>query len=373
MRLDPLEANSGVGMSLSAGSSLDLSPDQTILVVDDEPTVRGLLCDCLSREGIACEVAATGREAAEKLKSRAYAVVITDIRMPELNGLELVELLESSYPDVVPIMITAVADLDTAVQTMKHGACDYITKPFDLDQVLRSVKRALNLRHARVQHKESFRDLQSAIHQKSKELNLVAQDLTNQQEMTLRALMKALDARGHETQCHSQRVQAYTIRLAQQFDFQGERMVNLARAALLHDIGKIGVPDRILLKPGKLTPEELTRMQTHAVIGYEILKGVQFLEQVAWTVLCHHERYDGRGYPQGLQGEKVPLESRIFAVLDAYDAMTSDRPYREALSVTEARSRIVVAAGAQFDDLVISEFLKVPQADWDRIKAQYNE
>ena len=343
MRLDPLEANSGVGMSLSAGSSLDLSPDQTILVVDDEPTVRGLLCDCLSREGIACEVAATGREAAEKLKSRAYAVVITDIRMPELNGLELVELLESSYPDVVPIMITAVADLDTAVQTMKHGACDYITKPFDLDQVLRSVKRALNLRHARVQHKESFRDLQSAIHQKSKELNLVAQDLTNQQEMTLRALMKALDARGHETQCHSQRVQAYTIRLAQQFDFQGERMVNLARAALLHDI------------------------------GYEILKGVQFLEQVAWTVLCHHERYDGRGYPQGLQGEKIPLESRIFAVLDAYDAMTSDRPYREALSVTEARSRIVVAAGAQFDDLVISEFLKVPQADWDRIKAQYNE
>jgi HD-GYP domain-containing protein (c-di-GMP phosphodiesterase class II) len=148
--------------------------------------------------------------------------------------------------------------------------------------------------------------------------------------------------------------------------------MDLARGALLHDIGKIGVPDSILLKPGKLTPEEWNEIRKHPTIGYEILQGVKFLDRVAWMVLCHHEKYDGTGYPQGLRGDAIPLEARIFAVLDAYDAITSTRPYREAMSPEVARMAIVANAATQFDERVVEEFLRVPQSDWDDIARLYS-
>ncbi len=359
-------------MSASLSGLMLATPDR-ILVVDDEPLVRHLLAEYLQGEGFACETASTGREALDKLNAESFSLVIADIRMPELNGLQLLENLTVKHPEVAAIMITAVVDIDTAIYSMKQGAYDYITKPFNLEQVVDSVRRALELRKTRLDTKKAAQSLEVLVKSKAQDLNTALQDLDDQRRVTLEVLIKALDARGHETQCHSQRVQAYTIRLAREFGFTEQQMVDLGRGALLHDIGKIGVPDHILLKPGRLTEAEWTEIRKHPTIGFNILQGVRFLDRVAWMVLCHHERYDGTGYPNGLRKDQIPLEARIFALLDAYDAMTSNRPYREAMRVEVVRTALSEQAGRQFDAEVMKAFLAVPQRDWDEIGEQYSE
>jgi putative nucleotidyltransferase with HDIG domain len=358
-------------MNVPQTGSLAFARDR-ILVVDDEAMVRSLLSDYLQREGYECDTASSGREALERLNSDSFSLVIADIRMPEIDGLQLLEGISQRFPDIATIVVTAVVDIDTAIYTMKQGAYDYITKPFNLEKVGESVKRAINLRRTRLESKRISQNLEALVRKKAFALSTALHDLKDQHKTTLEVLIKALDARGHETQCHSQRVQAYTLRLARQFDFDSLQLMDLARGALLHDIGKIGVPDSILLKPGKLTPEEWNEIRKHPTIGYEILQGVKFLDRVAWMVLCHHEKYDGTGYPQGLRGDAIPLEARIFAVLDAYDAITSTRPYREAMSPEVARMAIVANAATQFDERVVEEFLRVPQSDWDDIARLYS-
>jgi putative two-component system response regulator len=357
-------------MSLAQAGSVFNSQDR-ILIVDDEPLVRTLLSQYLVREGYECQLATTGREALQKLSSSTFALVIADIRMPELSGLQLLEGIAQRFPDVATIIVTAIIDIDTAIYAMKQGAYDYITKPFNLEQLAESVKRALQLRRTRLESKRISQNLEALVRKKAFALSTALHDLKDQHKTTLEVLIKALDARGHETQCHSQRVQAYTLRLAQQFDFDTLQLMDLARGALLHDIGKIGVPDNILLKPGKLTSDEWGQIRKHPTIGYEILQGVKFLDRVAWMVLCHHEKWDGTGYPQSLRGDQIPLEARIFAVLDAYDAITSTRPYREAMSAEVARTAILANAGTQFDEKVVEEFLRVPQNDWDEISCRF--
>jgi putative nucleotidyltransferase with HDIG domain len=357
-------------MSLAQPGSVFGSQDR-ILIVDDEALVRSLLSQYLIREGYDCDLASTGREALQKLSSSGFSLVIADIRMPELSGIQLLEGIAQRFPDVATIIVTAIVDIDTAIYTMKQGAYDYITKPFNLEQVAASVKRALQLRRTRLESKRISQNLEALVRKKAFALSTALHDLKDQHKTTLEVLIKALDARGHETQCHSQRVQAYTLRLAQQFDFDTLQLMDLARGALLHDIGKIGVPDNILLKPGKLTSDEWGQIRKHPTIGYEILQGVKFLDRVAWMVFCHHEKWDGTGYPQGLKGDQIPLEARIFAVLDAYDAITSTRPYREAMSAEVARTAIVANAGTQFDENVVEEFLRVPQNDWDEIAYRF--
>ncbi|RPJ53774.1 MAG: response regulator [Acidobacteria bacterium] len=357
-------------MNLPQTGSLTV-PQDRILVVDDEPLVRSLLSEYLCNEGYECDLAATGRDALTKLATGSFSLVVADIRMPELNGLQLLEGIAQRFPDVATIIVTAIADIDTAIYAMKQGAYDYIIKPFNLEQVAESVKRALQLRRTRLESKRISQNLEALVRKKAFALSTALHDLKDQHKTTLEVLIKALDARGHETQCHSQRVQAYTLRLAQQFDFDTLQLMDLARGALLHDIGKIGVPDGILLKPGKLTQDEWSYIRKHPTIGHEILQGVKFLDRVAWMVLCHHEKWDGTGYPQGLKGEQIPLEARIFAILDAYDAITSTRPYREAMSSDVARTAIIANAGTQFDEKVVEEFLKVPQSDWDEISQKF--
>ncbi len=358
-------------MSLPQPGPLPFSQEK-VLIVDDEAIVRNLLSEYLREQGFDCDVAGTGREAVDKLGMSGYALVIADIRMPEMNGIQLLENISQRFPDVATIVVTAVCDIQTAIHTMKQGAYDYITKPFNLEHVGEAVKRALQLRRTRIDSKRISQNLEALVRKKAFALSSALHDLKDQHKSTLEVLIKALDARGHETQCHSQRVQAYTLRLAQEFDFDTLQLMDLARGALLHDIGKIGVPDGILLKPGKLTPDEWGEIRKHPTIGYEILKGVKFLDRVAWMVLCHHEKYDGTGYPQNIKGDEIPLEARIFAVLDAYDAITSTRPYREAMSPEVARTAIVGNAGTQFDPKVVEEFLKVPQSEWDEIAQKYS-
>ena len=348
-------------------------PPEKILVVDDEPLVRDLLASYLTNSGYLCETAGTGREALQKLRQAAVSLVIADIRMPELNGLQLLESMIEEYPDTAAIMITAVADVNTAVGTMKQGAYDYITKPFNLDNVASSVENALTRRRTRLESRQSSRDLEKMAEKKAKALSSAIKDLDSHREMTLGVLMKVLDARGHETQAHSQRVRAYTLRLAQQMDFPSKNLIDLGRGALLHDIGKVGIPDSILLKPGRLNAQEWRQMKQHTVIGHRILKGVQFLDRVAEMVLSHHEHFDGSGYPRGLRGEEIVLEARMFSISDAWDAMTSNRPYRDAQSVEFARREISENAGSQFDPAVGEAFLQVPAQEWLEIGAAYRE
>lgn len=346
---------------------------ERVLVVDDEPLVRDLLSSYLRGVGYICETAGTGREALDKLESIPVSLVIADIRMPELNGLQLLARMTKEYPETAAIMITAVADIETAIDTMKQGASDYITKPFNLKKVAQSVRRALGLRQTRLEDKRASESLESLVNEKASALQGALKDIDTHHEMTLDMLMKVLDARGHETQCHSQRVQAYSLRLAEEMGFPEERKVDLSRGALLHDIGKVGIPDSILLKPGKLNPVEWDTMKGHTLIGYQILKEVRFLDRVADMVLSHHERSDGRGYPNGLSGSEIPVEARIFSILDAYDAMTSNRPYRNAQTVEFASLEISSNAGSQFDRDIVAEFLKVPVEDWLEIGERYRE
>ncbi len=346
--------------------------DEPILVVDDEGPVRELLSRLLKAQGFHCQSASTGKEALEKLGKRTYSLVITDIRMPAVNGLELLDSLKRCFPDTAVIMITGVADLDTAIGTMKNGAADYLTKPFHLDQVAASVTRALELRKQRLRERGVNRELRRLVERKSSDLSSALRDVQAHRDMILEALVKSLDARENETQCHSQRVRAYTLHLSRCFEFDAERLRDISRGALLHDIGKIGVADSILLKPGKLNEAEWREMKRHPVIGFEMLKGFEFLQRAARMVLYHHERYDGSGYPHGLRATGIPLEARIFAVTDAYDAITSDRPYRRALPPSVAVSEITDNSGTQFDPSVVEAFLRVPQSEWNEIRQNYS-
>ncbi|MFQ5740976.1 MAG: HD domain-containing phosphohydrolase [Acidobacteriota bacterium] len=345
---------------------------EPVLVVDDEPLVRSLLCKYLLAKGFVCSSASTGAEALEKLEAQPYGLVITDIHMPGLTGVELLAHLRRRHPNMAVIMITGMAELDTAVQTLKQGASDYLTKPFNLEQVTVSVDRALHERHKRLEEQEEAKELRKLVRKRTSALTSALRDVQEHRDMILEALVKALDARENETHYHSQRVRAYTQRLAQPFQLSEGQLLTLGRGALLHDIGKIGVSDAILLKPSPLTEEEWAEMKQHPVIGYEMLQGFRFLRRAARLVLHHHERFDGTGYPYGLKKQEIPLAARLFSVSDAYDAITSDRPYRRALDPKVARNEIIENSGTQFDPEVVEQFLRVPQEQWDAIRAAHH-
>jgi putative nucleotidyltransferase with HDIG domain len=242
-----------------------------------------------------------------------------------------------------------------------------VTKPFDLPSIRHAVKRALQRRQLLVENRNYQVELERKVHERTEELNGALLEVEESYKNTLEALVTSLDAREHETRAHSQRVREYTLTLAREIGLREEEMVQVGRGALLHDVGKIGVPDSILLKPGKLTAEEWIEMKKHPAIGFEILRSIKFLEPAAEIVLSHQERWDGKGYPNGLGGKDIPLGARIFAVADTLDAMTSDRPYRKALTYGAALDEIRRCSGTQFDPRVAEVFLSMPPDLWKNI------
>jgi putative nucleotidyltransferase with HDIG domain len=290
--------------------------------------------------------------------------VISDFMMPSMSGMDLLRTVKQEDPETAFIMITGLMDIHTAVDSLQIGACDFITKPFELPAIKRAVDRALERRRLLIQNRCYRQDLELKVHNRAQELNAALHEVEESYKITLEALVTALDAREHETNAHSQRVRDYALSLARQLGLKHDHLVQIGRGALLHDLGKIGVRDSILLKPGKLNEEEWVEMRKHPQIGYNILQSIEFLAPAAEIVLCHQERWDGRGYPNGLAGLDIPLGARIFAIVDTMDAMTSDRPYRKALSFDAALKEISSCSGSQFDPHVAEVFFRMPIDSW---------
>ncbi len=343
-----------------------------ILIVDDDDNVRAMLSRLLSREPYHCLTTHSPFDALNRIKHDQFALVISDMIMPGMSGMELLRLIKKNDPNIAVIIITGNKDLSIAIDSLRLGAFDFITKPFDLPGITRAVHRALERRRLQVENQFYQQELERKVSIRTLELNRASLEIEESYKITLEALVTALDAREHETQAHSQRVREYTLALGNVLGLSHGDLIQVGRGALLHDVGKIGVPDSILLKPGKLTPDEWMEMQRHPRIGFEILESIQFLAPAAEIVLTHQERWDGEGYPNKLAGIDIPVGARIFAVVDCLDAMTSDRPYRKALSFRHASEEIRRCSGSQFDPKVVQAFLSLPLNSWVEIRDLVN-
>lgn len=338
-----------------------------LLVVDDEETIRNLLYEKLHDMGYNCDTARDGKECVEKFAmGTRYDVVLLDIQMPNMNGIETLKNLKSIDPDISVIIISASRDIEDVRSALKLGAYDFIFKPFNILDVESVLERAVERSNLLKQNKDYQQNLEKKVVDQTTELVKLYSG-------TLEAMVKALDLREKETGFHSYRVTEYSVRLARKLKIKDPEISVIAKGALLHDIGKIGVPDNILLKPGKLTDEEWEIMKKHPQLGYDMLKNIDFLEDAANIVLHHHEHYDGSGYPGGLSGKDIPLGARIFSVVDALDAMTSDRVYRKAFSFEKSFDIIRSAAGTQFDPDVVDGFCDIGLDEIMKIRESINE
>lgn len=339
-----------------------------ILIVDDEEAIRTLLAGYLQSQGFQTATAADGHDALSALDRQTFDLILSDVRMPGMDGIALLAEVMRRHPEAGVLMLTGCEDVSIAVGAMKAGALDYLLKPFELAKVRERVQDALARWRGQQAEALRVRELEDAVHQQTAEVRRLLANLDQASEMTLEALVTALDAREHETKAHSRRVGEYAVYLARRMGVDPDQLEVIRRGAMLHDIGKIGVPDHILLKPGQLTEAEWWEMRKHPQIGYWILSGIQELRPAAEIVLCHHERFDGRGYPRGLRGEEIVLGARIFSVVDSLDAITSDRPYHRGASYQVAREEIAAHAATQFDPLVVERFMEVPVGVWEEIR-----
>jgi response regulator RpfG family c-di-GMP phosphodiesterase len=339
-----------------------------ILVVDDELPVCALLTETFAAHGFDSQSRNDGKAALEALEHEEFDVVVSDLNMPGMSGMDLLAEVREKFPRVVFLMVTGVNDVRTGIEAMKRGAADYVVKPFELEAVLNSVKRALEMKAMQTELEEYRQNLEHMVDERTRQLDAARRRIELTYDETLEALGAALDLRDTETAGHSQRVTRYCLKIAQTMDCSVDQLKQIARGSYLHDIGKIGIPDSILLKEGKLNTEEIQVMRNHVRIGYELVSRIAFLAGAAEIVLTHQERFDGTGYPQGLVGSEIPLGARIFSVADTLDAMTSDRPYRRALPFVAAREEIEGESGKQFDPEVVKVFLAIPERVWDEIR-----
>jgi putative nucleotidyltransferase with HDIG domain len=341
-----------------------------ILVVDDEAHVRSMIGATLERQGYEVLLAASGREALDMLEQNAFDLVLTDIVMQDGNGIALLERMHAQQPNLPVVMVTAIHDISVAIDSMRRGAYDYLLKPFEREHLVTTVQRALEHRQALQDSHNYQQNLEQVVRARTEMLRQAMEDLEHSYDVTLEALGDALDLKDSETEGHSKRVTAYTIALARAMGISPAEIKVIARGAFLHDIGKMAIPDEILRKPGKLSPEEQEIMREHCTRGYHMLRKIPFLSGAAEIVFSHQEHYDGSGYPSGLSGSQIPIGARIFAVADALDAITSDRPYRKARGFDAAREEILRCSGTQFDPGVVEVFLKIPNELWHELRSE---
>lgn len=351
----------------SAGASPNHPSATRVLAVDDEPSAAKLLSLILAAPTFRCTTACTAEEALVALQREPFDAVISDLQMPGLSGMELLLEVRHKHPHMAFLVTTGVDDVDVGVKAMRSGADDYLVKPLRESAVVASLENALSKRKLE-QEVENYRQhLEEMVAERTNQLRGALERVEQSYEDTLQSLGAAIDLRDNETEGHSQRVCRYSLEIARAMGWQDKQLGILARGAYLHDIGKLGVPDGILLKPGALTPEERKIMQRHALIGFDLVKDIPFLADATDVVLMHHERFDGTGYPQGLKGEAIPLSARIFAIADTLDAITSERPYQRASSFESAREIIRRLSGTAFDPQVVNVFLSIREDVWPTI------
>jgi putative nucleotidyltransferase with HDIG domain len=348
-------------------------PNDRILIVDDEETIREIVSQMLGGAHFQTRQAASGIEALAILESGdEFDLVLSDLMMAEMDGIALLERAKERYPDMPIVMVTAVHDIQVALQALRNGAYDYLLKPFEREQLLATVRRALENRRLKRENDAYRTNLEALVAARTQQWKTALSSLEKSYDILLEALGDALDLKDKETEFHSRRVTAYTIAIARKMGLPKEEINVIARGAFLHDIGKLAIPDDILLKPSKLTENEMEIMKEHCWLGYKIIKGIPFLAEAAEIVYAHQERYDGLGYPRGLKGEEIPLGARIFAIADTLDAMRSDRVYRKAQSIEAARKEIELWSGRQFDPAIVKIFLEMPDNIWEDLRNDIN-
>jgi putative nucleotidyltransferase with HDIG domain len=339
-----------------------------ILVVDGGAQSRTQMASVLEIEGYGVRLASSGHHALELLEGESVDLVLTDMMMLDSSGLDLLERIRRQYPELPVVMVTALNSLSVAVDAMRRGACDYLVKPLEGEQLLDAVARALDRRHALQESHHYRQNLEEAVARRTEMLRLAVEDLEHSYDVTLEALGDALDLKDAETEGHSKRVTAYTIALARAMGISAEEIKVIARGAFLHDVGKMAIPDHILLKPSKLNAEEQEIMRQHCALGFRMLRKIPFLEEATQIVYSHQEHYDGSGYPRQLRGTEIPIGARIFAIADTLDAITCDRPYRKAQSFDAARKEIQRCSGSQFDPGIVAIFTQIPNELWYELR-----
>ncbi len=355
----------------AVAASLRTMANDRILVVDDEELIREIICNVLNQAGFECHPVNSGAEALTVLRTDDnYSAVVSDVIMDGMDGLTLLSKIRLDHPDLPVVMVTAVHDISVALAAIRNGAYDYLLKPFEREQLLASVRRAVENRRLKSENLAYQTKLESLVSARTEMLRQALTDLERSYDITLEALGDALDLKDAETEGHSKRVTAFTIAIARAMGLPQDRVRVIARGAFLHDVGKMAIPDAILRKPGRLSPEEQEIMQRHAQLGYQMLRKIPFLHEAADIVYSHQERFDGTGYPRGLKGDQIPLGARVFAIADTFDAVTSDRPYRAAQSISSGRREIERQSGKQFDPDIVKVFLSVSEQIWQELRSQ---
>ncbi len=345
--------------------------NEHILVVDDEELIREIICNVLNEAGFECHPVNSGAEALTVLRTDGnYSAVVSDVIMDGMDGLTLLSKIRLDHPDLPVVMVTAVHDISVALAAIRNGAYDYLLKPFEREQLLASVRRAVENRRLKSENLAYQTKLESLVSARTDMLRQALTDLERSYDITLEALGDALDLKDAETEGHSKRVTAFTIAIARAMGLPQDRVRVIARGAFLHDVGKMAIPDAILRKPGRLSAEEQEIMQRHAQLGYQMLRKIPFLHEAADIVYSHQERFDGTGYPRGLSGDQIPLGARVFAIADTFDAVTSDRPYRAAQSISSGRREIERQSGKQFDPDIVKVFLSVSEQIWQELRSE---
>ncbi|MGH7332172.1 MAG: HD domain-containing phosphohydrolase [Candidatus Rokuibacteriota bacterium] len=341
---------------------------KAVLIVDDDPQIRDVLHQIFVAAGFQTQRAPDGQAGLEAFRAWRPPLIVTDLSMPLMGGSALLSVLRDEDPDAAVIVLTGAADVKIAIDCLKRGAYDFIMKPVDIDELLVAAERALERRQLLIERRDHQATLERRVAAATRDLQAAYRQLQTTYGATLQALGSALDTRDIGTEAHSRRVHGYALAAARAYGLPEDEMAHLAHGVLLHDIGKIGIPDAILLKPAKLTSDEWVVMQRHPEIGARLIRDIPFLQGALPIVRHHHERWDGTGYPDRLRGADIPVGARIFAVVDAFDAMTVDRPYSTAIAFDAARAELRRAAGSHFDPEIVDAFLSVPDALLEEIR-----
>jgi len=345
--------------------------EQRLLVADEDDLLADEITADLREVGWNASSVETPAAAMLRLGESRHQLLVTPPGMPGTNGRPLMAEALRLDPDLRVIVYTPPDAVDQGIRAMRAGAEDFLVSPWCTEQLEIAVERALQKRSLLIQSRRNRDELEQRVDEKTHKLRYALQSVQGTFNATVEAMVSAIEARDCETQNHCRRAREYSMLLGRQLGLDPRDLRNLAWGALLHDVGKIGVPDHILLKKGPLSPEEWDLMRKHPMIGYRLVTPISFLRSAATIVLHHHEKWDGTGYPYGKQGEELPFPARIFMVADAFETITSRRSYKAALSFEDAREEIDNSAGTHFDPLVVEAFLRVDPGEWLRIRNKY--